>query len=57
MLAAIRELDSSDVDAIVQVGTNLSTVDLFPVVENGLKTLFTHQYSHRLARSQGVWRP
>ena len=37
VLAAIRELDSSDVDAIVQVGTNLSTVDLFPVVEKWLK--------------------
>ena len=36
VLAAVRELDGVDVDAIVQVGTNLSTVDLFPVLEKWL---------------------
>ena len=29
----VNELDGDDVDAIVQVGTNLSTVDLFPTLE------------------------
>ena len=37
VLDAVRELDGPDVDAIVQVGTNLSTVDLFPVLEKWLK--------------------
>lgn len=36
VLEAVRELDGDDVDAIVQVGTNLSTVDLFPVMEQYL---------------------
>ncbi len=33
MDTVIKELDSDDVEAIVQVGTNLSTVDLFPSME------------------------
>ena len=33
---AVKELDGDDVDAIVQVGTNLSTVDMFPVLEQYL---------------------
>lgn len=33
VLAAVREVDGDDVDAIVQCGTNLSTVDLFPTLE------------------------
>ena len=37
VLAAVRELDGPDVDAIIQVGTNLSTVDLFPVLEKWLR--------------------
>ena len=32
----LNELDGDDVDAIVQVGTNLSTVDLFPTLERQL---------------------
>ena len=32
----VNELDGNDVDAIVQVGTNLSTVDLFPALERQL---------------------
>ncbi len=36
VLDAVRELDGPDVDAIVQVGTNLSTIDLFPVLEKWL---------------------
>jgi len=32
----VREVDGDDVDAIVQVGTNLSTADLFPHLENTL---------------------
>jgi maleate isomerase len=32
----INELDGDNVDAIVQVGTNLSTVDLFPTLEKQL---------------------
>jgi len=34
--AVVRELDGDDVDAIVQVGTNLSTGDLFPTLEQML---------------------
>jgi len=34
---AVREVDGDDVDAIVQVGTNLSTVDLFPTLEHYLQ--------------------
>ncbi len=37
VLAAVRQLDGPGVDAIVQVGTNLSTVDLFPVIEKWLR--------------------
>lgn len=33
---AVKALDGDDVDAIVQVGTNLSTVDMFPVLETYL---------------------
>ena len=32
----VNELNGDDVDAIVQVGTNLSTVDLFPTLEQQL---------------------
>lgn len=31
--AVARELDGSDIDAIIQVGTNLSTQDFFPTLE------------------------
>jgi maleate isomerase len=37
VLAAVREVDGDDVDAIVQCGTNLSTVDLFPTLEHTLQ--------------------
>ena len=37
VLEAVREVDGDDVDAIVQCGTNLSTVDLFPVLEHTLQ--------------------
>ena len=37
VLAAVREVDGDDVDAIVQCGTNLSTVDLFPTLEHTLE--------------------
>ena len=37
VLAAVREVDGDDVDAIVQCGTNLSTVDLFPTLEHALE--------------------
>jgi len=37
VLNAVREVDGDDVDAIVQCGTNLSTVDLFPVLEHTLE--------------------
>jgi len=33
VLDAIREIDGDDVDAIIQCGTNLSTVDIFPTLE------------------------
>jgi maleate isomerase len=36
VLEVMREIDGDDVDAIVQVGTNLSTVDVFPVMERYL---------------------
>ena len=36
VLDAIREIDGDDVDAIVQCGTNLSCVDLFPMLEHTL---------------------
>ena len=37
VLAAIREVDGDDVDAIIQCGTNLSTVDIFPTLEHVLQ--------------------
>ena len=37
VLDAIREVDGDDVDAIIQAGTNLSTVDLFPTLEHTLQ--------------------
>ena len=36
VLDAVREVDGDDVDAIVQCGTNLSTVDIFPALEHVL---------------------
>ena len=36
VLDIVREVDGDDVDAIVQVGTNLSTSDIFPVLEHTL---------------------
>ncbi len=33
VMAAVRQVDGDDVDAIVQCGTNLSTVDIFPTLE------------------------
>ena len=32
----LRQLDGADVDAIVQAGTNLSTLDIFPTLEKQL---------------------
>jgi maleate isomerase len=32
----LNELDGDNVDAIVQTGTNLSTLDIFPVLEKQL---------------------
>jgi maleate isomerase len=32
----MNELDGDDIDAIVQVGTNLSTIDMFPTLEHQL---------------------
>ncbi len=37
VIDAVREVDGDDVDAIVQCGTNLSTVDLFPTLEHVLE--------------------
>lgn len=37
VLQAVREVDGEDVDAIVQFGTNLSTLDLFPTLEHQLQ--------------------
>jgi maleate isomerase len=34
--AVLNELESEDVDAIVQAGTNLSTIDIFPALEKQL---------------------
>ena len=36
VMDAIREVDGDDVDAIIQCGTNLSTVDVFPTLEHWL---------------------
>ena len=33
VMDAVRRIDGDDVDAIVQCGTNLSTVDIFPTLE------------------------
>jgi maleate isomerase len=37
VIAAVHEVDGDDVDCIVQCGTNLSTVDLFPTLEHMLQ--------------------
>lgn len=37
VIQAVKEVDGDDVDAIVQCGTNLSTVDLFPTLEHWLE--------------------
>ncbi len=36
VVEAVKQLDGDDVDAIIQVGTNLSTADLFPTLEKWL---------------------
>ena len=36
VMDAIREVDGDNVDAIIQCGTNLSTVDVFPTLEHWL---------------------
>ncbi|WND03536.1 hypothetical protein QGN29_04010 [Temperatibacter marinus] len=36
VLSAVQEVDGDNVDAIVQCGTNLSTIDLFPTLEHTL---------------------
>lgn len=36
VIHAVRQLDAECVDAIIQVGTNLSTIDLFPTLEKWL---------------------
>lgn len=37
VLAAVKEVDGPDVDAIIQCGTNLSTIDIFPTLEHVLQ--------------------
>lgn len=37
VIDAVKEVDGDDVDAIIQCGTNLSTVDLFPTLEHVLE--------------------
>ena len=37
VMDAIREIDGDDVDAIIQCGTNLSAVDIFPTMEHWLQ--------------------
>lgn len=37
VIDAVKEVDGDDVDAILQAGTNLSTVDLFPTLEHWLQ--------------------
>jgi maleate isomerase len=37
VLQAVKQVDGDDVDAIIQCGTNLSTVDLFPTLEHVLE--------------------
>ena len=34
--AVLKQLDADNVDAIVQTGTNLSTIDIFPTLERQL---------------------
>ena len=36
VMEALREVDGDDVDCIIQAGTNLSTLDLFPTLEHWL---------------------
>ena len=36
VIDAVKEIDADNVDAIVQVGTNLSTLDMFPTIEKWL---------------------
>ena len=38
VIEAVKELNQYDVDAIIQVGTNLSTLDIFPTLERYLNT-------------------
>ena len=37
VMDAVRKVDGDDVDAIVQCGTNLSTLDIFPTLEHWLQ--------------------
>ncbi|MBQ47323.1 MAG: Asp/Glu racemase [Zetaproteobacteria bacterium] len=37
VLDAVKEVDGDDVDAIIQAGTNLSTIDIFPTLEHILE--------------------
>ncbi len=37
VIEAVKAVDGDDVDAIIQCGTNLSTVDLFPTLEHWLE--------------------
>lgn len=37
VIDAVKQVDGDDVDAIIQCGTNLSTVDLFPTLEHWLE--------------------
>ncbi|CAA0082011.1 Maleate isomerase [Zhongshania aliphaticivorans] len=37
VIAAVKKADGDDVDAIIQCGTNLSTLDLFPTLEHWLE--------------------
>ena len=37
VMDAIRDVDGDDVDAIIQCGTNLSTIDIFPTLEHWLQ--------------------
>ena len=37
VLDAVRQVDGDDVDVIIQCGTNLSTIDLFPTLEHTLE--------------------
>lgn len=37
VIDAVKAIDGDDVDAIIQCGTNLSTVDLFPTLEHWLE--------------------